>query len=118
MSEADRTPEAASPDAAKPEPAAANGSVGISVPARGRKRHLVGKVISAKMQKTVVVEVTRRVLDPVFKKFVRHRARYKAHDEKSACRAGDQVEIREHRPLSREKRWVVARVIGRQEEGI
>ncbi|MBI2891995.1 MAG: 30S ribosomal protein S17 [Deltaproteobacteria bacterium] len=112
MSESDTTLEAPSAETPKGE------SAKPEAPSRGRKRHLVGKVISAKMQKTVVVEVSRRVLDPVFKKFVRHRARYKAHDEKSACRAGDQVEIREHRPLSREKRWVVARVIARQEEGI
>ena len=79
--------------------------------ARGRKRLLVGRVVSAKMQKTIVVEVTRRVMDPVFKKFVRFRSKYKAHDEKGACAAGDQVEIREHRPISRDKRWIVTRVI-------
>jgi small subunit ribosomal protein S17 len=112
MSEPDTTPEAPSAEAPIPT------SPKAEARKRGGKRQLVGKVISAKMQKTVVVEVSRRVLDPVFKKFVRHRARYKAHDEKSACRAGDQVEIREHRRLSREKRWVVARVISRQEEGI
>ena len=78
---------------------------------RGRKRLLVGRVVSAKMQKTVVVEVVRRVMDPVFKKFVRFRSKYKAHDEKGACAAGDQVEIREHRPISRDKRWIVTRVI-------
>ena len=78
---------------------------------RGRKRLLVGKVVSAKMQKTVVVEVVRRVMDPMFKKFVRFRSKYKAHDEKGACAAGDQVEIREHRPISRDKRWIVTRVI-------
>ena len=93
-----------------------NPEAGTPAKARGGKRRLVGKVISAKMQKTVVVEVTRRVLDPVFKKFVRHRERYKAHDEKSAYRAGDQVEIREHRPMSRDKHWVVSRLLSRQEE--
>jgi small subunit ribosomal protein S17 len=83
---------------------------------RGRKRTLVGHVVSAKMQKTVVVEVTRRVLDPMFKKFVRFREKYKAHDEKGACKAGDQVEIMEHRPLSREKRWAVTKILRRHEE--
>ena len=83
---------------------------------RGRKRTLVGHVVSAKMQKTVVVEVTRRVLDPVFKKFVRFREKYKVHDAKGACKAGDQVEIQEHRPLSREKRWAVKRILRRHVE--
>jgi len=83
---------------------------------RGRKRVLVGHVVSAKMQKTVVVEVTRRVLDPMFKKFVRFREKYKAHDEKGACKAGDQVEISEHRPLSRDKRWAVTKILRRHVE--
>ena len=83
---------------------------------RGRKRTLVGHVVSAKMQKTVVVEVTRRVLDPMFKKFVRFREKYKAHDEKSVCKAGDQVEITEHRPMSRDKRWAVTKILRKHVE--
>ncbi len=82
----------------------------------GRKRTLVGRVTSAKMQKTVVVEVTRSVRHPVYGKYVRKRARYKAHDEAGTYREGDVVEIREHRPISRDKRWTVIRLVERPEE--
>ena len=77
------------------------------------RRRLIGRVASAKMQKTVVVEVVRFKRDTVYKKYVKVRKRYKAHDEKGEYRAGDQVEIEEHRPLSREKRWKVVRLIDR-----
>ena len=77
------------------------------------RRRLIGRVASAKMQKTVVVEVVRFKRDNVYKKYVKVRKRYKAHDEKGEYRAGDQVEIEEHRPLSREKRWKVVRLLDR-----
>lgn len=83
---------------------------------RGRRRTLVGHVVSAKMTKTVVVEVTRRVLDPMFKKFVRFREKHKAHDEKGVAKAGDLVEISEHRPMSREKRWAVTKILRKHVE--
>jgi small subunit ribosomal protein S17 len=82
----------------------------------GSKRTLVGKITSAKMQKTVVVEVVRSVKHPVYGKYVRQRAKYKAHDEQGQYREGDVVEIREHRPLSRDKRWAVTRLVSRPEE--
>jgi small subunit ribosomal protein S17 len=72
-----------------------------------QKRELVGKVISNKMDKTVVVEVERRVLHPKYRKFVRKSSKYHAHDEENACQINDEVVIREHRPLSRKKRWIV-----------
>ena len=77
------------------------------------KRRLTGRVTSDKMDKTVVVEVVRYAPHAVYKKYVRSRTRFKAHDEKNECRIGDRVEIAEHRPLSREKRWQVVRVIRR-----
>lgn len=77
------------------------------------KRRLVGRVTSDKMDKTVVVEVVRYAPHPMYKKYVRTRARYKAHDEKNECKVGDRVELLESRPLSREKRWKVVRVIER-----
>ncbi len=77
------------------------------------RRHLIGRVASAKMQKTVVVEVVRFKRDNVYKKYVKVRKRYKAHDEKGEFKVGDQVEIEEHRPLSREKRWKVVRLLDR-----
>lgn len=78
-----------------------------------RIRRLIGLVRSDKMQKTVVVEVTRYRMDPMYKKYVKVRKRYKAHDETNEYRTGDRVEITEHRPLSREKRWKVTKLIER-----
>ena len=77
------------------------------------KRRLIGRVRSDKMDKTVVVEVVRFKRDPVYKKYIRVKKRYKAHDEKNEYKTGDRVEIIEHRPLSREKRWAVVRLIER-----
>ncbi|HEY2409891.1 MAG TPA: 30S ribosomal protein S17 [Polyangiaceae bacterium] len=77
------------------------------------RRKLIGRVRSDKMNKTVVVEVVRFKRDNVYKKYIRVRARYKAHDEKNEFKTGDRVEIVEHRPISREKRWQVVRLIDR-----
>lgn len=77
----------------------------------GFRRKMVGRVVSAKMQKTVVVEVVTHRRDPLYGKYVRSRARYKVHDEKGELRAGDEVEVQEHRPISRQKRWIVIRVL-------
>ncbi len=77
----------------------------------GFRRKLVGTVKSNKMDKTVVVEVGRSSLAPKYKKYVRSRARYNAHDEKNEYLVGDRVEIQEHRPISRSKRWVVTRLV-------
>jgi small subunit ribosomal protein S17 len=77
----------------------------------GFRRKMTGKVISAKMQKTVVVEVVNHSRDPLYGKYVRSRMRYKAHDEKNEYKPGDQVEIQEHRPMSRDKRWRVIRLV-------
>jgi small subunit ribosomal protein S17 len=77
----------------------------------GFRRKMVGKVVSAKMKKTVVVEVVTHSRDALYGKYVRSRSRYKAHDEKNEYKAGDQVEIQEHRPISRDKRWLVVRLV-------
>jgi small subunit ribosomal protein S17 len=66
-----------------------------------------GKVVSDKMDKTVVVEVERRVAHPLYKKIVRHTKKYVAHDESNALKIGDLVRIRECRPLSKRKCWEV-----------
>ena len=71
------------------------------------KRILQGTVVSDKMNKTIVVKVERRVMHPVYKKFVRKSKKYHAHDESNQFKAGDSVRIRECRPLSRTKRWEV-----------
>ena len=77
------------------------------------RRRLIGHVTSDKMDKTVVVETVRLKMDPVYKKYVRVRRRYQAHDEQNQYRVGDRVEIVEHRPVSRNKRWRVTRLIER-----
>jgi small subunit ribosomal protein S17 len=82
------------------------------------RRKLIGRVRSDKMNKTVVVEVVRFKREGIYKKYVRVRKRYKAHDEKNEFKIGDRVEIIESRPLSREKRWAVARLVDRPAEGL
>ncbi len=79
----------------------------------GHRKTQIGIVVSDKMDKTIVVQVERLVKHPVYKKYVRRRARYKAHDEGDICKVGDKVMIEECRPLSREKRWGVRQVIER-----
>jgi small subunit ribosomal protein S17 len=84
-------------------------------PKKGGKRSLVGTVVSDKMQKTVVVQVQRMVRHPVYGKYVRRRAKYSAHDETNQYKLGDVVEIREHRPVSKSKCWVVSKLVSRRE---
>lgn len=79
----------------------------------GYRRTLSGRVVSAKMQKTVVVECVSRTKDSMYGKFVRQRKRYKAHDESLGLGVGDEVEIQEHAPISKHKRFVVTRIVKR-----
>ena len=72
---------------------------------RGLRKIREGVVISDKMDKSVIVEVSRTVLHPTYQKYVRKRTRFMAHDETNACKVGDRVRIVESRPLSRRKRW-------------
>lgn len=74
---------------------------------RGLRKSRVGVVVSDKMDKSVVVEVMRTVQHPLYRKYVRKRARFMAHDDKNDCRIGDRVRIVETRPLSRHKCWRV-----------
>ena len=71
------------------------------------KKIYIGKVISNKMDKTVVVAITRLFQHPVYKKTVKRVTKLKAHDEQNKCNVGDTVKIIESRPQSKEKRWVV-----------
>ncbi len=80
---------------------------------RGIRKTKVGTVMSDRMDKTVVVRVERVVMHPVYKKYTKRRTTYKAHDEKNEFKVGDRVEIVETRPLSKEKRWRVLRLIER-----
>jgi small subunit ribosomal protein S17 len=74
-------------------------------PARGRRKVRVGRVVSDKMNKTIVVEIVRLVKHPTVGRYVRRRSRFKVHDESNLCRAGDVVRFMETRPLSKDKRW-------------
>ena len=78
---------------------------------RAFRKTRVGKVVSDKMDKTIVVLVEDRVTHPLYKKIVRVSKKYKAHDEQNECREGDKVRIMETRPLSKDKRWRVVEII-------
>jgi small subunit ribosomal protein S17 len=71
------------------------------------KKVYAGTVVSNKMEKTVVVAVTRLFQHPVYKKTVKRVTKFKAHDEQNKCQIGDTVKINETKPLSKEKRWIV-----------
>jgi small subunit ribosomal protein S17 len=85
-------------------------------PAIGHKNEKVGEVVSTKMAKTIVVEVTRRTAHPVYKRIVKKRKRFYAHDEEQSAKVGDVVRIVECRPVSRLKRWKLGSVLRRAVE--
>ncbi|MDA8168608.1 MAG: 30S ribosomal protein S17 [Nitrospiraceae bacterium] len=78
------------------------------------KKIFTGTVVSDKMEKTVVVAVTRLFQHPTYKKTVKKVERFKAHDEENRCKEGDKVVIVETRPLSKDKRWRVAQILGEE----
>lgn len=80
---------------------------------RGLRKIKTGIVVSDKMDQTIVVAVERLVRHPLYRRVMRRTRKYKAHDAENACRVGDRVEIRECRPLSREKRWRVSAILER-----
>jgi small subunit ribosomal protein S17 len=80
---------------------------------RGMKRQLLGKVVSDKMDKTVVVLVERIEKHRLYEKYVRRHTKFAAHDEKNACRIGDTVRITESRPISKSKKWRVSNIVER-----
>jgi len=77
----------------------------------GQRRVLIGRVLSNRMDKTVVVQVERKRRHKLYGKVITLRSKFKAHDEANACQVGDKVRIVESRPLSREKRWVVTEIL-------
>lgn len=77
----------------------------------GNKNEKVGQVVSAKMSKTIVVEVTRRVPHPVYKRIINKRSKFYAHDEQQTAQMGDTVRIIECRPMSKLKRWRLGEVL-------
>ncbi len=81
-----------------------------------RKTTKVGRVVSDKMDKTVVVAVDYLKPHPLYRKIIRRTKKFHAHDEENACKVGDTVRIEETRPLSRTKRWRVVEIVKRGEE--
>jgi small subunit ribosomal protein S17 len=80
---------------------------------QGKRRSKVGRVVSDKMDKTVVVSVERLRRHPIYKRVVRLSSKFKAHDDDNSAHVGDTVRIEESRPQSREKRWTVVEVVAR-----
>lgn len=78
---------------------------------RNLRKTRVGKVVSDKMDKTVVVAIADNVKHPLYKKIIKRTVKLKAHDENNECRIGDRVEVMETRPLSKDKRWRVTNII-------
>jgi small subunit ribosomal protein S17 len=72
---------------------------------RSRRKLRVGKVVSDRMEKTVVVSIERLVKHPTYGRYVRKRSKFKVHDEKNECRVGDVIRFMETRPISKDKRW-------------
>jgi len=81
-------------------------------PATSRKTAKVGVVVGKKMKKTVTVLVTRQIRHPLYKKIVRSRKTFLAHDEYEKCKLGDIVRILETRPISKRKKWRVTKILG------
>ena len=80
---------------------------------RGARKVRTGVVVSDKMQKTVVVQIDRRVPHPIYGKMVTRSKKFKAHDEENSAKVGDTVRIMETRPLSKDKRWRVVEILER-----
>lgn len=82
-----------------------------TAPPRGRRKVRIGRVVSDKMEQTVVVAVESMVRHPLYGKTMRRTTKFKAHDQNNECGVGDMVEIMETRPLSKEKRWRVTKIL-------
>lgn len=77
---------------------------------------VTGKVVSSSMNKTIVVQVERKVKHPLYGKYVRRFSKMYAHDEENACNVGDLVMIKQHRPISKTKRWTLIEILKKEEE--
>ncbi|HON16707.1 MAG TPA: 30S ribosomal protein S17, partial [Spirochaetota bacterium] len=78
---------------------------------KSNRKQLIGKVVSNKMDKTIVVELENLVMHPLYKKSVKRTKKVKSHDERNECSIGDIVRIEETRPLSKDKRWRVVEIV-------
>jgi small subunit ribosomal protein S17 len=81
------------------------------VKTRNRRKVRVGRVVSDRMEKTIVVSIERLVKHPTYGRYVRRRAKFKVHDEKNECKIGDLVRFMETRPISKDKRWRFVAVV-------
>ncbi|WKC88151.1 30S ribosomal protein S17 [Borreliella japonica] len=79
--------------------------------ARENKKELIGKVVSDKMSKTIVVEIVQRKMHPIYRKYLKVSKKVKAHDDKEVSKVGDKVRIIEVRPISKDKRWSLVEVL-------
>lgn len=86
---------------------------GVKAPAQPPRTQKVGRVVSDKMEKTVVVSVESVRRHPLYHKRMTHTTKFLAHDEQNACKPGDVVRIEETRPLSKRKRWIVREIVER-----
>ena len=78
---------------------------------RGFRKVRIGEVVSDKMDKTIVVKIEDSVKHPIYKKIIKRTIKFKAHDENNECKIGDRVEIMETRPLSKDKRWRLTKIV-------
>ncbi|NLN48517.1 MAG: 30S ribosomal protein S17 [Clostridiales bacterium] len=78
---------------------------------RGKRKTRIGKVVSDKMDKTIVVSIETLVRHPLYKKIIKRTTKFKAHDENNECKVGDKVLIMETRPISKDKRWRLVEVL-------
>jgi len=85
----------------------------ISAVTKSRKREIQGKVTSNKADKTIIVEVSTQVAHPLYKKYYKRTKKVMAHDETNQCTIGDVVKVKEHRPISKNKRWVLTEVVSK-----
>ena len=92
-----------------------NDSASAQPEKKGRRQVKIGRVVSDKMDKTIVVEVERTVMHPRYQRYIKRRSKFMAHDEKEVASLGDRVKIEETRPLSRRKRWSVREVLRKAE---
>lgn len=83
---------------------------------RNNRKTQTGKVVSDKMDKTVVVAIETLVRHPLYGKIIKRTRKFKAHDAENACRLGDKVRVMETRPLSKEKRWRVVEILEREHQ--
>ncbi|MDD2443664.1 MAG: 30S ribosomal protein S17 [Desulfotomaculaceae bacterium] len=83
---------------------------------RGMRKVMTGRVVSDKMEKTVVVAVESLVRHPLYQRTIRRTKNFKAHDEKNSCRIGDKVKVMETRPISKDKRWRVIEILEKSKQ--